>query len=155
MFWRPCRCRERLLNLYGVYISLIQSTPNARNYIQFLYLLISIDTMYKNYSPNGQFLYNNLLSNHIHSLSILNQSYHFMSWISRRHGFQYVGPNFYDFYSLFNNYLATSAKCLSGTIINVYRDYNSFYIGSAFTCVRIDIFAVSSIAERPKTSPWH
>jgi len=35
--------------------------------------------------------------------------------------------------SLFNNYFAASAKCLGGTIINVYRNYDSFYIESALT----------------------
>jgi len=29
-------------------------------------------------------------------------------------------------FTLFSNYLATSAKCLGGTIINVYRNYDSF-----------------------------
>ena len=33
--------------------------------------------------------------------------------------------------SLFNNYLATSAKYLDGTIINVYRNYGGFCIGTA------------------------
>ena len=56
-----------------------QGSPNARNYIQFLYLLIFIDTIYRNHGSNGQFLQNNFLSNHIHSLSILYQSHPFMS----------------------------------------------------------------------------
>ena len=33
--------------------------------------------------------------------------------------------------SLFNNYLAMSAKCLGGTVINVYRNHDGFCIGSA------------------------
>ena len=35
--------------------------------------------------------------------------------------------------SLSNNSLATSAKCLGGTIINVYRNYDGFCIGSALS----------------------
>ena len=35
--------------------------------------------------------------------------------------------------SLFNNSLATSAKCLGGTIINIYRNHDGFCIGSALT----------------------
>jgi hypothetical protein len=38
---------------------------------------------------------------------------------------------FYDFFSLFNDYLATSAKRLGGSIINVYRNYDGFCIRSA------------------------
>jgi hypothetical protein len=33
--------------------------------------------------------------------------------------------------SLFNNSLATSAKCLGGIIINIYRNHDGFCIGSA------------------------
>jgi hypothetical protein len=33
--------------------------------------------------------------------------------------------------SLFNKYLAASAKYLDGTIINVYRNYGGFCIGTA------------------------
>ena len=33
--------------------------------------------------------------------------------------------------SIFNNYIATSAKCLDGAAINVYRNHNDFCIGSA------------------------
>jgi hypothetical protein len=32
---------------------------------------------------------------------------------------------------LFNNYLATSTKCLGGSTINIHRNYNGFCIGSA------------------------
>ena len=63
------------------------------------------------------------LSNHIHSLSILSQLYHFMSLILYRHGF-----SFYDFYSLFNNYIAISAKCLIDTTTNIYINHTTFCI---------------------------
>jgi hypothetical protein len=33
--------------------------------------------------------------------------------------------------SLFNNYLAMSAKCLGDSTINVHRNYGGFYIESA------------------------
>ena len=33
--------------------------------------------------------------------------------------------------SLFNNSLAISAKCLGGTVINIYRNHDGFCIGSA------------------------
>jgi hypothetical protein len=59
-----------------------------------LYLLIFIDTAYKNHGSNGEFLRNNFLSiknnflsNHIYSLFILYQSHPFMCWFSCRHGF--------------------------------------------------------------------
>ena len=35
--------------------------------------------------------------------------------------------------SLFNNSLATSAKCLGGTAINIYRNHDGLCIGSAFS----------------------
>jgi len=35
--------------------------------------------------------------------------------------------------SLFNNYIVTSAKCLDGTAINVYRNHNGSCIGNALT----------------------
>ena len=38
---------------------------------------------------------------------------------------------FYDFYSLFNNYFITSTERLSNNIINIYRNYNIFYVVSA------------------------
>jgi len=34
-------------------------------------------------------------------------------------------------FSLFNNYIVISAKCLGGTTINVYISYDDFCIGSA------------------------
>jgi hypothetical protein len=73
----------------------------------------------------------NFLSNHVHSLSILYQWHPFITWFSCRHGL----PSFYDFYSLFNNYLATSTKCLGGSTINVYRNYGSFCIGSPYILI--------------------
>jgi len=37
------------------------------------------------------------------------------------------------FFSLFYNYLITSAKYLSDTIINIYKNYNNFYIENILT----------------------
>ena len=45
-----------------------QGNRNPRHQQQFLYLPCHIDTTHRNYIPNGQFLQNKLLSNHILSL---------------------------------------------------------------------------------------
>ena len=104
-----------------------KGSPNARNYMQFLYLLISIDTTYKNHDPNGQFLQSNFLSNHIHSLSILYQSRTFMSWFSCRHGFLSKKP-FSHLASLIR--VSYHLFCLVGTTIN---EPYSFMVGSALS----------------------
>ena len=46
--------------------------------------------------------------------------------------------------TLFNNYLTTSAKCLGDIIINVYRNYYGFYIGSA---LRFDVTKILKFFE--------
>ena len=46
---------------------------------------------------------------------------------------------FYDFYSLFNNYLATSAKRLGNSTINVYRNYDGLYIESGLRPISMGV----------------
>jgi hypothetical protein len=46
--------------------------------------------------------------------------------------------------SLFNKYLATLAKCLGNTIINIYRNYDGFYIRSALNMSRCLVAGLKS-----------
>jgi len=55
------------------------------------------------------------------------------------------------FFSLFNNYITTSAKWLGGIAINVYRNHGSFCIGSAFSFkifCKIDTVALSFVFDK-------
>ena len=52
--------------------------------------------------------------------------------------------------SLFNNYLATSAKRLGDNTINIHRNYNDFYIRSALRLVRQPRTSVNFIERRDK-----
>jgi len=51
--------------------------------------------------------------------------------------------------SLFNNSLATSAKCLGGTAINIYRNHDGLCIGSALRAYALTLppigFALRSV----------
>ena len=44
-----------------------------------------------------------------------------------------LDPVFMIFALLFNNSIATSAKCLGGTVINMHRNHDGFCIGSALS----------------------
>ena len=114
--------------------------PMFRNYMQVLYILIFIDNIYRNYDPNEQFLQNIFFYPIIFILSpfLLN---HITSCLgSCVDMVSNIDPvSMICALSLFNNSLATSAKCLGGTAINIYRNHDDFYIESALTVVTLSI----------------